>query len=276
MFSKIVDLSTWEAVSFCVFIDILFVASLYVGRPNSSLSEDASDPKVIRRRACTVTIVTITACLIVFLFVARPSNRSLISTLGLQITVRSFNRCVIACFLVLILYTGYFLDAGIRTVDGTFDWAPYLIDFWQWFRNMFFAPIVEELVFRASFAALLLHSGVPSHSVILGAPFLFGIAHAHHMFYNWQYGAQTAIVMFVSQFFYTSLFGAFSTFLLIRCESIYPAMLTHSLCNFLGLPPMEWLVKGLPNFPSFVWYILLATYFAGIVGFSVGLANIGR
>ena len=38
------------------------------------------------------------------------------------------------------------------------------------------------------------------------------------------------------QFIYTYLFGIYATLILLRTDSIYPAIIAHSLVNYFGLP----------------------------------------
>jgi prenyl protein peptidase len=77
-------------------------------------------------------------------------------------------------------------------------------------------------------------------TVIFGTPIIFGLAHAHH-FYEFRITHLhtpiiAAILRSVFQLAYTTLFGAYATFLYLRTGSLLAVILAHAFCNWMGLP----------------------------------------
>eukprot|EP01038_Epipyxis_sp_PR26KG_P007745 gene7745-10522_t len=111
------------------------------------------------------------------------------------------------------------------------------------FRNLVFAPITEEIVFRSVMLPILFLSvDVASHwqIVIVAAysPIWFGLAHAHHLLDRINSGAviSQAILVTLVQLTYTSIFGFLSAMLFFRTGSIYSCIISHMICNYIGLP----------------------------------------
>lgn len=85
-------------------------------------------------------------------------------------------------------------------------------------RNLVFAPVVEELVFRSCVAAALGDGGAGLTARIWASPLFFGVAHLHHAAEELRKGeplSRVALIVLV-QATYTTLFGAYATFLLLR------------------------------------------------------------
>jgi prenyl protein peptidase len=77
-------------------------------------------------------------------------------------------------------------------------------------------------------------------NIIFMTPFIFGLAHVHH-FYEFrvthpQVPVAAAVARSVLQLSYTSLFGAYATFLFLRTGSFLAVFLVHAFCNSMGLP----------------------------------------
>jgi prenyl protein peptidase len=84
-------------------------------------------------------------------------------------------------------------------------------------------------------------------SIIFLSPVIFGLAHVHH-FYEFRITHPkvplvAAIVRSVVQFTYTSLFGAYATFLYLRTGSLLAVIVVHAFCNSMGLPRFWGLVQ---------------------------------
>ena len=76
--------------------------------------------------------------------------------------------------------------------------------------------------------------------IILFCPLYFGIAHVHH-FYEFTLthphtSLVPALLRSLIQFGFTTVFGWFATFIFIRTGSLWAVILTHSFCNWAGLP----------------------------------------
>jgi prenyl protein peptidase len=134
-------------------------------------------------------------------------------------------------------------------------------------------PITEECLFRSAGVPLLLRSGASLTGTIFMSPLIFGLAHLHH-FYEFRIThprtpLPVAIARSLLQLSYTSLFGAYATFLFLRTGSLLAVVLVHTFCNCMGLPRLwgqldpYWLPEGDPSVASSrkmwtgVYYVLL-------------------
>jgi len=106
-------------------------------------------------------------------------------------------------------------------------------------RNLVVAPLSEEFVFRGCMAPLLLMKGFSRRTTILITPLFFGAAHLHHLYelVMFQHAPlHTAVIAVSVQFVYTSVFGAYETYLLLQTHSLAAPMLVHAFCNWMGVP----------------------------------------
>jgi len=126
-------------------------------------------------------------------------------------------------------------------------------------RNLLVGPLVEEWTFRACSCPLLFSAGYSDAQAVWLSAVLFGAAHIHH-----RYDAKVPWVAVLLQFVYTSLFGAYSSYLFLRTGLIYGPLLAHSFCNLMGLPSF-----GRVPGHRHAWG-LAAAYLAGMASF-VGL-----
>lgn len=107
--------------------------------------------------------------------------------------------------------------------------------------------MTEELLFRSAAVPLFLLAQVSMSKVIFLTPVIFGLAHIHH-FYEFRIThpgvpLAAAIARSVLQFAYTTLFGAYATYLFIRTGSLLAAVTAHAFCNAMGLPRFWGLVE---------------------------------
>lgn len=73
-------------------------------------------------------------------------------------------------------------------------------------------------------------------------PIIFGLSHVHHFYEfrltNPQVPAKAALFRSVFQLVYTTLFGAYATFIFLRTGSLLAACAVHAFCNCMGLPQL--------------------------------------
>lgn len=86
----------------------------------------------------------------------------------------------------------------------------------------------------------MLLAGSPVTQTIFLLPVVFGLAHVHH-FYEFrlthpQVPATAALLRSLLQLAYTTLFGAYATFLFLRTGSLLAVCVVHAFCNCMGLP----------------------------------------
>ncbi|KAI0022078.1 CaaX protease [Xylariomycetidae sp. FL0641] len=101
-------------------------------------------------------------------------------------------------------------------------------------------PVTEEILFRSASVPLLTLAGTSPARTVFLAPLVFGLAHAHH-FYEFRVThprvpAAAGVARSVVQFGYTTLFGAYATFVFLRTGSLAAIVAVHAFCNLMGLP----------------------------------------
>ncbi|KAI1074073.1 hypothetical protein F5B20DRAFT_564766 [Whalleya microplaca] len=182
-------------------------------------------------------------------------------------------------FLTAVLFAGPLYETLV--VDGAWPvWLsrqPWERRYGEWttWRNIVAGPLTEEVLFRSASVPLMLLAQTSVSKTIFLSPLIFGLAHVHH-FYEFrvthpQVPVATGVLRSLVQLSYTTLFGAYVTFLFLRTGSLLAIVVVHAFCNCMGLPRFWGRVEPLPqggnNRPSVLWtvvyYVLLV---AGAVG----------
>lgn len=101
-------------------------------------------------------------------------------------------------------------------------------------------PVTEEILFRSAGIPLMLLAKTSVTKTIFLTPIIFGLAHMNH-FYEFrishpQVPVAAAALRSVFQFCFTTLFGAYATFVFLRGGSLLSVCLIHAFCNSMGLP----------------------------------------
>ncbi|KAH7097561.1 hypothetical protein BKA62DRAFT_643212 [Auriculariales sp. MPI-PUGE-AT-0066] len=279
------------------FIATSYVGSLYLFKstrlvfaapdPNASQGEQErqrqegeqwrNDPKVIRARLTAVTLSTLLSCAIVGGLVWNACKRD--NELAFRTTLQLLGfgadaQTVLPHLLTPLLFTGPLYVALLEQSLLPFQhkWLGLrLFTNWHGFRNYIAGPVTEELNFRACVTAVVLLGGWRGGALVFIAPLSFGIAHLHHWWdiYN-RYGRNSdavrrATITTLVQFAYTTLFGIFCTFLLLRTGSVLAPLTSHVFCNIMGLPSPGWAAQKHPNLKALIWL----AHVAGIVGFGL-------
>lgn len=138
-------------------------------------------------------------------------------------------------------------------------------------------PLTEEILFRSAAVPLMILARTPLTRTIFVSPLVFGLAHAHHL-YEFRVThpgvpLPAAVARSLFQLGYTTLFGAYATFLYLRTGSLLAVFAVHVLCNCMGLPRVWGRVHGrtadegepvvVARWWSLAYYVLLV---AGAVG----------
>lgn len=94
----------------------------------------------------------------------------------------------------------------------------------------------------------MLLARTPLTKTVFLSPLVFGLAHAHHL-YEFKVThpgvpLAAALLRSVFQLGYTTLFGAYETFLYLRTGSLLAVFAVHMLCNSMGLPRVWGAVVG--------------------------------
>lgn len=100
-------------------------------------------------------------------------------------------------------------------------------------------PVTEECLFRSAAVPLLLLSNMSLMKVVFVTPLVFGAAHLYHFYESRITSPNTPLVTAAAraivQLVYTTIFGAYATFLYIRTGSLLAVVLVHAMCNALGI-----------------------------------------
>lgn len=106
-------------------------------------------------------------------------------------------------------------------------------------RDILIGPLSEELVYRGVIVAIY-KDGSLSNTQILRENFLyFGFAHLHHAVMSWLgegVPLSRALTLGLVQFAMTGLFATYACFWVLKTGSIWPAVVSHMVCNFYGPP----------------------------------------
>ncbi|OHE91049.1 CAAX amino terminal protease [Colletotrichum orchidophilum] len=235
------------ACAMLVMYTAVYVLPLYISpasRPSSTLSRD--DPIVIRTRIRSVLFSTASCSALTYLILARLPGDALpfgpLHAMGYwPIGILESGSCLL---LTAILFAAPLYE--ILLMDGVWqDWRGLdpIIRIWTqlttW-RNIVVGPLTEEMLFRSASVPLLLSARMSLTQTVFLSPVIFGFAHVHH-FYEFRISHPkvplvVAVARSVLQFSYTSLFGAYATFLFLRSGSLLAIVLVHAFCNAMGLP----------------------------------------
>ncbi len=121
--------------------------------------------------------------------------------------------------------------------------------------------MTEEVLFRSAAVPLMLLARTSTAQTIFLSPVIFGLAHFHH-FYEFrisypQVPAVAAVARSLFQLTYTTLFGAYATFLFLRSGSLPAICLVHAFCNSMGLPRLWGRVGTGSLWSTVAYYVLL-------------------
>ncbi|KAK3333301.1 CaaX protease [Cercophora scortea] len=226
-------------------------------RPSPTLSRDT--PSVIRARIGSVTVSCAVCCATTYLVLTQtgsaPASTSKVLHL-MGIWPPALADSARAVLLTALLFLGP-LYSYLIVDDGWRSWLALeplreLWEEWTVWRNYVAGPITEEILYRSASIPLMLAAQAPVKETILLSPFLFGLSHFHH-FYEFrlthpQVPIAAAVARSLFQLTYTTLFGAYATFLFVRTGSLPAVCAVHAFCNAMGLPrlwgrvrrPWEW------------------------------------
>ena len=138
----------------------------------------------------------------------------------------------LSIFLVLLINTVLFLYVILLyiytgTVNELTDKFEYFFSDYQHFKAFIIAPLIEELYFRLLFVILADYHDLDSPLVFcLISSFFFAIPHLGKRELNENIGI----------FIMTFVFGNYCAYVLLATQTIWPCILLHSYCNFLGPP----------------------------------------
>lgn len=149
----------------------------------------------------------------------------------------------VALFKILLLYCGPIANYFVTGQSAHFwdDIRDEYMNIWG-FRDHVFAPITEELVYRAGVVSIL-QPYSSDLSLTLYSPLLFGLAHIHHgvqLYCKDKWPISQVVVSVLVQFAYTSVFGMVANrFYIASGENLWCAIVVHGMCNLIGFPSFD-------------------------------------
>ncbi|WBW72736.1 CAAX prenyl protease [Schizosaccharomyces osmophilus] len=230
----------------------LYIGSLYifaVGRPKPGLVRN--NPNVVLARCIGVIIASFLSCF----FTNWLCNINPLVSFDFKQTVK----CLLHVGILFLgpLYQTIFID---KLYKDCIEYLFFEIRNLATWRNLVIGPLSEEVMFRCAMIPLFERANYSRKETILSAPFLFGFAHFHHSYellLSYPGAYVIAMVQFLVQFFYTTLFGWYSTYVFLQTHSLWPTFLIHSFCNFMGLPVFYGRIGT--TFQTTIYYTLLIT-----------------
>jgi prenyl protein peptidase len=227
-------------IGVCGFLAFVYVSSLYVWEliyPKiRSLGRD--DPKVIKRRCISVLVSVFVTGIITQVFTGTAISFPCVSFHSLFLTVGQ----------TLMLMAG---PISHRLASNSQD-PPRG---WILIRTLIIAPVSEELVFRDWFLKIMTTSRLSVADAMFIGPFIFALAHVHH---SWR---KVPIISSMMAVAHTCLFGWIAFYFLTN-RSVYDAIISHAICNVIGLPNSRTSVNK---------FTLISVYITGLALFLVSL-----
>jgi len=266
----VLDVSPFTALLGSFGLSFSFVGSLYLWKLAGYKDKNRDDTGTIQRRFLSALLSCVCSVVLLWAF-TRPAKDAEAGLTFLELFGFQCETLVEACLrclaLTIILFVGPLAQHAVGVYEGSAEFFE-LGDRWVALRNYVLAPFTEEFVFRACLVRLWVAASFPMGSIIFLSPFCFAMAHAHHFIEHVRKtgNKKTALTQVAFQVFYTSLFGMYSNFLLLRTGSTVAVILTHTFCNHQGFPNVGFLFHSYnPLFQHRVW--LGALYLVGVVAF---------
>lgn len=253
---------------------LIFVGSLYFWKLLGYPDYNRDAKSTIQRRAISALVSCGLSAALVRLLAEEsvgPESLSFAELLGVTTSI------VWPSFYCLALTAGLFIGPIVQHLAMVAEGVVPLMSpppggVWVSLRNLLYAPCTEEFVFRACMVRLWVAAAFPTGAIVFLTPFCFALAHTHHFLEQVRRcgNKKVALMNIGFQVFYTSLFGMYSNFLLVRTGSLPAVMLAHSFCNHQGFPDVGFLQS--PRHPLYrhrQW--IGAVYLTGIIGFATSL-----
>lgn len=248
----------------CLLLVTIYVLSLYVWR----CQYNRNHPETIKRRFISVFVINIFSPFYLWFCIDKHhlEHHTLWDLMGIRT-----DGLLLACCLPLLLTVIFFIGPLISNLQSNECTMCYekqtcchSVNFKDiiWYRNIIVAPISEELTFRACLIPLLSQCFKPS-VVVLICPVFFGAAHFNHFIelinegLDWKYALNISCL----QFLYTTVFGAYSTFLLLRSGHVIASILAHVVCNLMGVTN----VMEVMLYEGFKRYALIFLHAVGVI-----------
>lgn len=145
---------------------------------------------------------------------------------------------ILPVILTLTLFAGPLLSDMRDNLGGMNQWDSIHI----LIRNIFAAPILEEILFRDLLIHLLIQCFHPSATVLIGS-LLFSLSHLPHHLID-ENRITTDIIRYqwpetLSHLIITFIFASYASMLRLKTNSIISPIIVHSICNYFAAPRFD-------------------------------------
>ena len=245
MVQLVIESSLVTALFASLALSSLFVASLYLWKLAGYQDRNRNHIGTIQRRFLSSLLTCICSAGFVRAL-SRPAQGnerglSFLELLGL--TSDATGWAILHCIgLTAILFMGPLVQHWKSVSQGDVRLVSLFSEQpWIAARNYLMAPITEEFVFRACIVRFWVAASIPSTAIVVLSPLTFGLAHVHHYLEKVRNGEsrKSALQGQAFQGCYTTLFGMYGTFLLLRTGSTTAVTLIHTFCNHHGFPDLS-------------------------------------
>ncbi|KJH53730.1 CAAX amino terminal protease family protein [Dictyocaulus viviparus] len=254
------------SISLSVLFPFSYVGLLHIADHNG---KNRNDPQSILRRSVAALLNNIIFVAITYVVLLQQRIPSPLRSMGFRIN-GTLAAIILPSILISVLYTGQWLMIYFHgQLRRTFSISEWRASFKQpmWIRDAIVGPVTEEIAFRCCSAALFSNCFSPATTIIV-SPLLFALSHFHHVIDDRRQGyvLSQSIIKRAFQFAYTYIFGAFATYLFLSTRHAMAPIVSHVLCNSMGLP----LFNEIANFSDRWQRVLLwIMYGLGMCGFVV-------
>lgn len=243
-----------------------YVASIHGFKPRELRGKDRNDVAVIYHRFVNVSVVCVGLIVVepwLMVWQGRGHGwhdnfRHLYLVPTSWEDVYNVGKCL---GMMCVLYMGPIFQYLYEKPDPIRDWKRAFGNIWG-FRDHVFAPVTEEIIYRAILIDIL-SLNYTHHNIIRYGPILFGIAHIHHAYelvHVHRLDPMMVAVNTAFQTIYTSGFGILASHVHIKYHNVWCSIVMHSVCNLLGFPGD---IKGTTGI-KVIYYLLLLL---GVYGF---------
>ncbi|KAG8195260.1 hypothetical protein JTE90_028411 [Oedothorax gibbosus] len=245
----------------------MYVGSLYIWKN----THRRDHPSTIKKRFLSVFFMSFVSAVVAYVVADRSYfgyETSYWSLIGLRYS-GLLEASIWPLLLTMVLFLGpmclHYNDGGYNTMFDLKLWK-YCLTNAVWLRNHVIAPFFEEFTFRACMLPILVPCFGNKYSVIF-CPFFFGIAHLHLLSEKLANGALLKVAILQSLFHcaYTTVFGAYSTYLFLRTGHLAAPVIVHAFCNHIGFPDFSQLLTL--KQPKKSW--LMGCFVAGLLAWMV-------
>ncbi|KAK5972811.1 CAAX prenyl protease 2, partial [Trichostrongylus colubriformis] len=224
------------SVSLAVLFPLTYVGFLHIADHDGT---DRNDPHSIRKRSIAAVVNNVLSVAITYFVLWQRNDPSPFRSMGFR-SEGTLAAIIWPATLIGVLYTGQwvllYLDGQLRSMFSMSEWKASFQQY-TWVRDVIVGPVTEEITFRCCCVSLLKNCVSPTVAIFV-SPLPFACSHLHHIGDDRRRGftQSQAIAKRVFQLAYTYLFGVYATYLFLNSGHAFAPIVTHAVCNCLGLP----------------------------------------